>query len=406
MINCYIYVHHAFSLGHFQRSKLLAEGLSSYNKYNIILFSSGVPVPTLKAAIPKEISFIQLPSEDVICSSTKKNRKDLKKNIYKQRIEKIIKCFSKAPPRIFITEFFPFAKFRLDKTLIPILKHIRINYPNCKIICSARDFPISWHEKLKKYNFDKLKKILNKYYDLVLIHARKNLSSFKRGGFFYKFSCNVPIYFTEYVVNTELLQRKQFRKRKKNILVTAGGGRDGPKLISLVLKAVEIINNSGSTSQQLHLNIVSGPFGNSRFEEGKKKKWCVFFKGMSNVAKMIAQSDLVLCMAGYNTSIEVLASNIAAIIFPLEKSLEQHKRAKAISKMKNNILVQKIDSSPSTIAKKIKALLELKNDSKTNATDISLFNGVINTAKIIDNLCKGKIKNSNSKFEDGFNEQN
>ena len=84
------------------------------------------------------------------------------------------------PPDLFITEFFPFAYIRLDKTLMPILKHIKRNYPECKIICSARDYPISDRESIRKYNKKIISSTIKRYYDLILVHAPEKLSMFNK----------------------------------------------------------------------------------------------------------------------------------------------------------------------------------------------------------------------------------
>src|SRR3989344_6035855 len=125
MIKCYIYAHYGFGFGHLQRSKLIALALNEIG-YSVTLFSSGAKLP--KEFIPKEINFIQLESEEptfVYAKNRPSNKKITKKEMIKRRIRKVISELKGLEPDIFITEFFPFSPFRLEKTLIPILNHIR-----------------------------------------------------------------------------------------------------------------------------------------------------------------------------------------------------------------------------------------------------------------------------------------
>ena len=383
MINCYIYTHFNFGIGHFQRAKLLAEEFSKKSGYNVILVSSGVPLP--KRLTPKKIKLLQLPAEEhgLKYGTTVSTNKMTKAKMNKARIKILKDTFFRKRPDIFITEFFPFAAFRLNKTLLPILKHLKVNYPNCLISCSTRDIPISDVENPKKYNFQEVENILNEYYDCILVHATKELSEFRTNGIFKKLKTSVPIYFTGYVVDKNTLRYKvpKTNNKIKKILVTAGGGRDGEMIFKLVLQALKIVNKE----KEIQAIFVLGPLNKKRDTLGSiDQNWCKSVDSIPNLNRLMFKLDLIISMAGYNTIAELFVSGAPAIIFPRPNSYEQFNREKLFTKIRGISNVVDLKTKPEKLAKIILNMIKSRRSKPARA----YCQGQINSVKIIDNLIK------------------
>lgn len=387
MVNCYVYTHFNFGIGHFQRAKVLSEELS--NKYSTFLMSSGKKLP--KEFLPKnKIKFIQLPSEEFYefgktkVSDPKINKKAMN-NI---RINTIKKLFKKNKPNIFITEYFPFSPFRLKKTLMPLIKYINLKYKKCLIISSVRDFPLSDIERKNKYNKILIKNILNKYYDAILVHAPKELSIFKNGELFYRLKCKPKIFFTGFVVETTLLNKINYIKnRNKNILLTTGGGRDGLELIKKILESYKLIKKN----KKIILNIVCGPLREKeklkklkKYKNKENIKIHDFITGSKKVNKFLC-ADVIISMSGYNTIAEIYACGSPSLIFPRENSYEQIKRAKYITKKNKNSFICNLSNPNKNIKLLIERCFSLKKKSFKN-----LCLGSIKSAEIINKLYNEK----------------
>jgi len=350
MKNCYVYSHYTFGIGHIQRASLLAKGLSQ--KFRVFLFYSGAYFDIKFDEIHK---VMRLPAEikrsrgakSTIFESNAKNEQELVKN----RIDSVIEEFRKNEPHVFITEFFPFASFRLNKTIIPLLEYIKSNYPNCKIVCSARDFPISDREDISKYNKNRLKHIIKKYYDLILIHAPYELSMFKPLNPIFEDIKDINIKFTGYIVGK--IKKTISRNTKNKILIAVGGGRDGEEFIKKIIDASSL----SRLRDEFKIKVITGPFSNYSLQQTN-----MHFKKMSikkyvpNLGSNLRNYQCVITMAGYNTIAEILLANVNAIIFPRPNSYEQKARAIRISELSKNINM--IDEK--TILIELKNIIEEK----------------------------------------------
>lgn len=331
MKNCYVYSHYTFGIGHIQRAFLLAKGLSQ--GFRVFLFYSGAYFDMKFDGIHK---VVRLPAEikrnrdakSTVFENNNKNEEEL----VRSRINSIIEEFRKNEPHIFITEFFPFANFRLNKTIIPLLKYIKLNYPECKIVCSARDFPISDREDISKYNKNGLKHIIKKYYDIILIHAPYQLSMFKPLSPIFENIKEANIKFTGYIVGK--IKRNMCHNTKNKILIAAGGGRDGEEFIKRVINALSL----SRLREEFKLEVITGPFSNYSLQQTY-----MYFKKISvkkyvpNLSSNLKDYQCVITMAGYNTIAEILLANVNAIIFPRPNSYEQQERAIRVSDLSKNI---------------------------------------------------------------------
>lgn len=368
MVECYIYAHYGFGFGHLQRSKLLALALKRLG-YNVTLFSSGTKLP--QEFIPKEINFIQLESEEptfIYGKNAPSNKKINRKDMIKMRIREVIKYFNNLEPDIFITEFFPFSPFRLEKTLIPILKNIKSKYPRCLIVSSLRDIPLT---RLEKDNFDKkkIKKYLEDYYDLLLVHAKKNMSSFASGRKLNDFKTKVPIRFTGYVSNDKVKRNVS----PYQVVISAGGGRDGKEIIT---KSVNAISNLAKRGVILNTLVVLGPLSGEFPLEHKENINVVKYD--PDLFSYIQKADLNISMAGYNTVTELYRSGIPAIIFPRKGSYEQNERVDIISKSRKNISILYEDKTTSKILAK-----EILNALKKRKYSPLKIEGADETARLV-----------------------
>ncbi|MBS3084118.1 hypothetical protein J4423_04910 [Candidatus Pacearchaeota archaeon] len=385
MKNYYIFFHNTFSLGHFQRCKLLAERLVRNNNSRVFLISLGNKFPITKFS--SNIHFIQLsPIYKKISSNkilTLKNYSDK----LKDRISKILHLFKKYPPNLFITEYYPFGWFRQSDILNPIIKHIKKNYSNCALVCSARDIPIPNCDKMMSEV--KLKKTINQYYDLVLIHAPKNITAFRNEGYFENLKFKIPLKFTGYIVDLNDLLNIKRKIIPNSILITIGGGRDGYDAINKTLNSIIRLSNF----KNLNIKIVSGHFNPVKyFRQFDCFKNVMVYSYIPQLIKEISRSQLIVSMAGYNSVAEIKYCLSNALLIPRNDSFEQNERAKLATNNKN-VLIHLPKDKDSDLSLKIFNLLKL--NSNICYDDHFNYDGVNQSVNFIFELLKKKFKNEN-----------
>ena len=173
------------------------------------------------------------------------------------------------------------------------------------------------------------------------------------------------------------------------ILVTAGGGGDGYALLSAYLRALDCIPHDVAQSI-----IVSGPL--MAIEERRTLELAavqrpdvrmIFFT--TQLAELIRSADLVVAMAGYNTTVEILVAKKPAILVPREAPrMEQRMRAKLMSNLGLAWVIQPEENLVPRLAELIQGALAGARPVRNcwNAVDLE---GVHRVGNVLDDLLVG-----------------
>jgi predicted glycosyltransferase len=120
---------------------------------------------------------------------------------------------------------------------------------------------------------------------------------------------------------------------EKLIVVSAGGGRSGYALLSCILDAYYLMDDS----DRIRIEMFTGPF---RDPAEFKKLTAKSVDGIriryftKRFLDYLSAADLSVSLAGYNTCMNILAARVPALVFPYSKQREQPIR---IEKIKNFI---------------------------------------------------------------------
>ena len=138
--------------------------------------------------------------------------------------------------------------------------------------------------------------------------------------------------FTGYIVRpSKSKRRRAFPSLKRRVLVTMGGGQDGAERIATYLEAMALGPAAWETT------ILGGPLLESRALRQLKHRareigQIEIKRFHSDLPSLLQESSAVVCMAGYNTSAEVLQSGRAAVFLPRSfPRQEQRIRAERLS---------------------------------------------------------------------------
>jgi predicted glycosyltransferase len=181
---------------------------------------------------------------------------------------------------------------------------------------------------------------LRRFYDLVLIYGSRNLFDHAaRYGLPAEIASKLR--YCGYVCAPQKARyassiRTEYKKRgdaaSKLIVGMAGGGADGYTIMRSLLDAVQLLE---ATGPRFRLVMVTGPF----MPEAHRQELQARAVGLpvrvrrtvSDPFSYITAADVVVAMAGYNSTMEVLRSGTPSILIPrVGPSREQRMRVKIL----------------------------------------------------------------------------
>jgi predicted glycosyltransferase len=353
-----IHCQYVYGIGHFVRTIELAKGLSRY--FSVYILNGGESVPNLE--VPKEINIIQIPAiykeENAKYLSPVDPSFTIEECLNKRRII-INDTISDLKPEILITEHFPFGLL-FKNEVDYLISRVKLLNPKVKIVCSVRDIIESANGG--KYD-DITIELINKWYDLILIHGDDNYSHLKNT--FPKFNeILVQTYHTGYIVKTV-----DVKTNKNNpipiILASIAGGRLGKELLEALIDNHLLLKNKIKHK----LVLFTGAF-ETNFEELKQRtlklnsddiKLHVFDREI--YLNYFAKADLVITLGGYNSIIESISNYKRILVYQREFTQGNQEQDLRINLFKNLGLLKVIcrtDLKPKVLTELITQ--SLKND--------------------------------------------
>jgi predicted glycosyltransferase len=331
------YSQHVLGVGHFFRSLEIAKALAPHR---VDLINGGEQVPV---ALPDHVQYVPLPplSMDVDFQrlqsrrwiETDRDAAGLIASIMEQRRRRLMEHMHAARPDVFLVELFPFGRKRFSFELLPVLEALRAGkFGNGKAVCSVRDILV---EKSDQARFEqRVLDHLNALFDLVLVHADPTLVRIE--DTFSRVADIVPeLKYTGYVtpavdpaLGPSLRNELGLTTSDKLIVASVGGGAVGQELLRAALQASKILQES----LPHYLQIFTGPFMEENVVQDLHS--LAQANGPARVERFtdrfgawLSAADLSVSMAGYNTTMNLLAARTRAMVLPFAQNREQAMRA-------------------------------------------------------------------------------
>ncbi|ROQ93433.1 glycosyltransferase family protein [Desulfosoma caldarium] len=365
------YCQHVLGIGHFLRSMLIAEAFSDHELYFV---EGGQPLPGFRAS--SHVRRIALPPlmMDPQFTALETDRGDVRE-VQEARQKILLDLHDAIQPDVLLLELFPFGRKRFQFELIPLLEKNAASAHRARVVCSLRDILV---EKADAKAFEeRVLKIVNRYYDLILVHADPACVRLEE-TFGRVPDIDPPIHYTGYVTRNHL--DPQPHREAGRIVLSTGGGRVGVELIRAVFDAFGKIPHAG-----LRLHVHEGPFMESQDRETLRAlasrdpriSWQPFSHVFLNV---LAQAELSISMAGYNTCMDIIASGVKALVYPFPQNREQALRAERLESLGVLRILRSLD--PNRLAAQIQEALS----SPPPAPGRLKTNGAQETVRAIENL--------------------
>ncbi len=379
------YCQHVLGVGHLFRSLEISRALSAHE---VILVTGGPPVET---DLPEHVREFRLPDlqMDQAFKGLFSTTKDLTiEQIKEERQKQLLSLFEREKPDLFLVELYPFGRKAFRFELDPVLKAIREKRLGpCRVISSVRDILVEKDDHGK--HEARVVKTLNRYFDGVLVHGDPDLVEIRET--FAPFAeIEIPVEYTGYIACRPSVDAAKRIRNKMGIgddeiliVASAGGGNVGAPLLKSVIHAFNQLER-----ENCRLQVFTGPFLDSQdFDDLQKvaTEKVQVDRFTADFTSYLAAADLSVSMGGYNTTMNILATRVPALLWPFSQNREQRLRAERLADRGLLTVLKDEDLQPDRLA----AMMDQKLARPTRPDVAIDLDGAANTAACIQKI-RGK----------------
>ncbi len=346
-----LYCQHIWGVGHYFRSLEICKALK---EHDIILVTGGAEVD---APLPAHVRAFRLPAlmtDRHYTGLFPTEKGQTLEKVKSERRRLLSELFEREAPDAFIVELYPFGRRAFRFELDPVLDDIRSG-KLCRslVACSLRDILV---EKKDPGVYEKrVVDILNRRFDALLVHADPALITLDR-TFSRLADLSIPVVYTGFITPKPITgARRRLRSRlcidkdTTLLVASAGGGQAGIVLMQPLLDSLAYLESD----RPLVLHVFTGPYMPAdEFEllQGRANSRVKVERFTPDFLSFLAAADLSISMGGYNTCMNILASRVAALVWPYPGDREQGLRAKQMEEIGAITVLKAKDLQPRRLA--------------------------------------------------------
>jgi len=351
------YCQHVLGIGHFFRSIELCRAL---HRHEVILVTGG---PGFEASLPGHVREVRLPALEM-----DREFKDLRAaagadldTVRQQRRERLWALVDTESPELFLTELYPFGRKAFRFEIDPVLEAVADGrLPRCGVVCSVRDILVD--KDMPQKHEARTVSVLNRFFNAVLVHADPRLVRLEE-TFSRLPEITIPVTYTGFITPMPALDaRRRVRSAlglaaaDRMIVASAGGGSVGMPLLEAAVRAFGHLNRAGRTV----LQVFTGPFlPEGDFEQLRSSAGdgAAVDRFTPEFLSHLAAADLSVSMAGYNTTMNLLAARVPALVWPFAQNREQRLRAERLQALGALRLLKDTELAPPRLAALMEQML-------------------------------------------------
>jgi predicted glycosyltransferase len=215
--------------------------------------------------------------------------------------------------------------------LVPALETLRAAGGRTRVVLGLRDILDAPRVVRRRWQAEGAMDALERHYDRVLVYGRREVFDVaERYGF--PAAVTARLHYTGYLCassSTALSSSRRGRDGRAQIVAMVGGGADGYELLRTVLEALPAVD----AVRPCTATLLTGPFmprASRQDLERRARGLPARVRGsVRDLPPLVAAADVAVAMAGYNSSVEVLATGTPAVLVPRAgPSAEQRTRAR------------------------------------------------------------------------------
>jgi predicted glycosyltransferase len=254
----------------------------------------------------------------------------------------------------------------------------------------VRDILVEKEDQVKHET--RVVKTLNNYFDAVLVHADPNLAQLNETFDQYE-EIEIPVVYTGYIAPRPKIDAAQKKRRRLHIgddelliIGSAGGGNVGAPLLAAAVEAFSQL----TVEKKCYLKVFTGPFLEpADFDHLKTMAGpnVQIEQFTADFLTYLAAADLSISMGGYNTTMNILATGVPALVWPFAQNREQRLRAGRLAQEGLLKVLEDGDLHPQRMARLMDSILTAPN-SRPVKFDLD---GAANTARWIGDWYQNKL---------------
>jgi predicted glycosyltransferase len=302
------------------RARVLAEALAA-DGFDVHLVTGGMPIG---GRLPRGVHTIQLPPIRVSDASFTPLRdgefQPIDEAYRERRRTLLLDAFDRAGPSAVLFETFPFGRRSLRFELFPLLERIDATRPRPLVIASIREI---LQIQPKREREREMLAWAARWFDAIFVHGDRRFARFE-DTFQFADELTPPVHYTGFVLNDEA--RVASNDARNEIVVSAGGGGVGIELLATALAA-----QRHSRFRDLTWRVLAGPnipeAGMVRLR-GAMTDNAIVERSRADFAALLRRAFVSISQAGYNTTMDVMASGARPVMVPFTGNGETEQRAR------------------------------------------------------------------------------
>ncbi len=378
-----LYVQHLLGIGHLKRAALLARGLTDAG-FHVVFVSGGEPQSGLDLGAAEPIQLAPCHVRDESFQLLDESGTPVSTDWQQQRRDHLLSILREARPDVLLVELFPFGRRQMRFELLPLLEAARQQDPTPLVFCSVRDI-LSKIPRPERQTW--IVDVLGKYFDGVLVHGDRSFIPFD-ATFPATHLLESKLHYTGYVTTTTTAGSATAAGQGEVLVSTGGGAVAGPLLEAAL--AARPLTSLASAPWRL---LAGRNFPEEAFQRLRKQALeapgVVLERARPDFQQLLANCLLSVSQAGYNTTLEVLASGTRAVLVPYAagEEGEQSLRAALLAKQGLLTVVEERGLSGTTLAAGIE--MELRRPRIEAAFGLDL-EGAAHSANVIRQALEAK----------------
>ncbi|WP_422039371.1 glycosyltransferase family protein [Roseibium sp.] len=351
----FIHVQHLLGTGHVVRAAAIGRALADRG-VEVTLASGNTIPPTLDTTALKVVELPACKSPDAAFKRlVTLDGEDIDEQWKSGRVKASIQAFDTDEFDLLLTETYPFGRRQLDFELTPLLSHAKAKKRPPLIATSIRDILVRKKELWKEqWMADQALT----YYDRVLVHADPD---FVQLGDSFPFADKVEhlVRYTGYV-GGDKRPRAREADGEDEVIVSCGGGAVAEGLLSAALVAKPLSRRAEDTTWRI---LIGHDVPEEAYQAYRQRapEGILVERARRDFPELLKRARLSVSQAGYNTVLDVLIADVAAVFVPFsqENETEQTQRAHALERHGRAVVVEESLLSPERLAAAIDDALAL-----------------------------------------------
>lgn len=340
------YVQHLLGIGHLLRAARVVKALAA-DGFEVLFTMGGPSVPGLDVG---DATLLALPPVKAgtggFGALVHPDGRPFDAEAQAERAAILLAAFDRFAPDVLMTEAFPFGRRQMRFELLPLLARAKAHRSPPLFVASVRDI---LQRDRRTERIAETVQTIDRFFDLVIVHGDPRLAPLER-SFPHADRFSAKIAYSGLVAPATVGSEGAAGGERYAVVVSVGGGAVGQSLLDAALRARPMTRLAERPWLLLTGPNMSPAVAALLAERRDASVSVETF--VPNLVAVLAQADLSISQAGYNTVADILVAGCRSVLVPYARDgeTEQGDRAAILSGLGLAVAVPEGDLSPERLA--------------------------------------------------------